>query len=149
MPPGRISCVDITSRAVLGSLPVYAYCQRAGSITTKRDRAHVEKRLSDFKAVTRRLSDLRTADTALNAVQVEALGRKVNLLVCDYLINLFRLRTAWPRVKSEIASLRQQGLWPLAREHYSLSYVVFRWLAASEAGIWLLARAERIRKRLH
>lgn len=131
------------------SLPVYAYCQRAGSITTKRDRAHVEKRLSDFKAVTRRLSDLRAADTALNAVQVEALGRKVNLLVCDYLINLFRLRTAWPRLKSEIASLRQQGLWPLAREHYSLSYVVFRWLAASEAGILLLARAERIRKRLH
>ena len=131
------------------SLCVYAYCQRSGSITTRKDKAHVEKRLSDFKAVTRRLSDLRVAKTALNGVQAEALDRKVNFLVCDYLINLFRLRATLPQVKYEIVSLRQQGLWPLARKYYSLFYVAFRWLAACGAGIWLLARAERIRSRLH
>lgn len=129
---------------VHASLPVYAYFRRPGSIMTGQAHGHVEKRLADFRLILGRVAAWRQGSTPLDAVQRQGLERKINLLACDYLRNLFRARVPIPRVRAEIRSMRADGLFPLPRRGYSPAYEAFRMLSQCRWGLFLLGWAERV-----
>ena len=135
---GRLVCLPVVA---------YAYYRRPGSIIMTKDRRHVDRRLTDFKEVWRRLADKCRADATLSGVQREGLERKVAFLTVDYVINLFRAGASQRVVRRELDDLRSAGLWPLPQRAYSWYYRAFRGLSGTRPGLWLLKKMDQIRSR--
>lgn len=130
-------------------LDVYAYYQRPDSIITKKGTEHLNKRFSDFKRVMSSLAAFQEKHKQQsNQRQKDALERKLNLLVCDFLINMFRNHYSYSKIRHELQVLNELKLFPLANKPYSFKYNVFRWLSTKRLGIKALYFIELIRYKL-
>lgn len=123
--------------AWLSTAQAYMYRQRPHSITTTADAPHVMKRLDDTKGILMRLYAL--ADR-LPTDDKTALQRRVAQLTMDYLYHVITDTRNRQYLDAQLSELRQAGLFPLPRKHYTRKYTWFRRLMQSDTGISLLMR---------
>lgn len=113
----------------------YYYRERETSATRQTDEAHVSKRLDDSLTVIRHLSQL---SDRLPAADKPGMQRRVAQLTMDYLYNIILLTRSGETLRQRIATLRQEGLFPLPDRDYSTKYTWFRRLIDSDTGRSLL-----------
>lgn len=118
----------------------YYYRQRRGSIMHADAANHIDKRLSDSLAVILRLQQM--AATMPETAR-QALARRVAQLTMDYLYNTIQLTHSRQRLDDAIATLEQQGLYPLPDKRYTRKYWMFRRLVQSKMGRSLLLHIVR------
>ena len=113
----------------------YYYRQRRGSIMHADAASHIDKRLSDSLAVILRLQQMAAT---MPETDREALARRIAQLTMDYLYNTIQLTHSRQRLDAAIATLEQQGLYPLPDKRYTRKYWMFRRLVQSKMGRSLL-----------
>lgn len=113
----------------------YYYRQRRGSIMHADAANHIDKRLSDSLAVILRLQQMAAT---MPETDRQALARRVAQLTMDYLYNTIQLTYSRQRLDDAIATLEQQGLYPLPDKRYTRKYWMFRRLVQSKMGRSLL-----------
>lgn len=115
----------------------YFYRRRQGSIVSADTSRHTLRRLNDFHYVIASLH--RQADT-LPADERTALERRVAQLTMDYIYNIIVQTRSRHYLDRQLEHLRQEGLFPLPDNGYTMKYTWFRRLTSSSAGISLLLR---------
>ena len=118
----------------------YYYRQRRGSIMHADAANHIDKRLSDSLAVILRLHQMAAT---MPETDRQALARRVAQLTMDYLYNTIQLTHSRQRLDDAIATLEQQGLYPLPDKRYTRKYWMFRRLVQSKMGRSLLLHIVR------
>lgn len=118
----------------------YYYRQRRGSIMHADAANHIDKRLSDSLAVILRLQQMAAT---MPESDRQALARRVAQLTMDYLYNTIQLTHSRQRLDAAIATLEQQGLYPLPDKRYTRKYWMFRRLVQSKMGRSLLLHIVR------
>lgn len=118
----------------------YYYRQRRGSIMHADAASHIDKRLSDSLAVILRLQQMAAT---MPETDREALARRIAQLTMDYLYNTIQLTHSRQRLDAAIATLEQQGLYPLPDKRYTRKYWMFRRLVQSKMGRSLLLHIVR------
>lgn len=118
----------------------YYYRQRQGSIMHADAASHIDKRLSDSLAVILRLQQMAAT---MPETDRQALARRVAQLTMDYLYNTIQLTHSRQRLDDAIATLEQQGLYPLPDKRYTRKYWMFRRLVQSKMGRSLLLHIVR------
>lgn len=118
----------------------YYYRQRRGSIMHVDAANHIDKRLSDSLAVILRLQQMAAT---MPETDRQALARRVAQLTMDYLYNTIQLTHSRQRLDDAIATLEQQGLYPLPDKRYTRKYWMFRRLVQSKMGRSLLLHIVR------
>lgn len=118
----------------------YYYRQRRGSIMHADAASHIDKRLSDSLAVILRLQQMAAT---MPETDRQALARRVAQLTMDYLYNTIQLTHSRQRLDDAIATLEQQGLYPLPDKRYTRKYWMFRRLVQSKMGRSLLLHIVR------
>lgn len=118
----------------------YYYRQRRGSIMHADAASHIDKRLSDSLAVILRLQQMAAT---MPETDRQALARRVAQLTMDYLYNTIQLTHSRQRLDAAIATLEQQGLYPLPDKRYTRKYWMFRRLVQSKMGRSLLLHIVR------
>lgn len=118
----------------------YYYRQRRGSIMHADAANHIDKRLSDSLAVILRLQQMAAT---MPETDRQALARRVAQLTMDYLYNTIQLTHSRQRLGDAIATLEQQGLYPLPDKRYTRKYWMFRRLVQSKMGRSLLLHIVR------
>lgn len=118
----------------------YYYRQRRGSIMHAAAASHIDKRLSDSLAVILRLQQMAAT---MPETDRQALARRVAQLTMDYLYNTIQLTHSRQRLDDAIATLEQQGLYPLPDKRYTRKYWMFRRLVQSKMGRSLLLHIVR------
>lgn len=118
----------------------YYYRQRRGSIMHADAANHIDKRLSDSLAVILRLQQMAAT---MPETDRQALARRVAQLTMDYLYNTIQLTHSRQRLDDAIATLEQQGLYPLPDKRYTRKYWMFRRLVQSKMGRSLLLHIVR------
>lgn len=119
---------------------IYNYCIRKDSITSNSNPDFERKRIEDlFSLLERLLSFRKEQENKCNAIQKRGLDRKTATLTVDTILNLLYNR----RSASEIARicktrLQPLGVYPLPKGNYSFKYKVFRLLANSQIGLFIL-----------
>ena len=73
----------------------------------------------------------------------QALARRIAQLTMDYLYNTIQLTHSRQRLDDAIATLEQQGLYPLPDKRYTRKYWMFRRLVQSKMGRSLLLHIVR------
>ncbi|MBQ7947388.1 MAG: glycosyltransferase family 2 protein [Bacteroidaceae bacterium] len=119
---------------------IYNYCIRQRSTTTARSAANVEKRLADRMTVLERLATFRaTTSTQSNSIQRKALQRKLTTLVVDTIVNNLRAGKSAKQTHNLCTSrITPLMLYPIAEGDYGFKFKIFRKLANSKTGLYLL-----------
>lgn len=119
---------------------VYNYCIRKGSITSNNDSAFESKRIEDLFSLMERLTEFRNKELiGANPLQKSGIERKMTMLTVDTILNLFYAnKSAKEIIRLCNTRLRELSLYPLPPKKYSLKYRLFRKLANSKLGIWIL-----------
>lgn len=127
----------LRARRVLVS-PAVAYFYRLGpgTITTRRDSAHRQRRLDDLLRVIGLLQEQAVA--LPDPGQRRALTRRVHQLAMDHIYTTLTLTPTSGEALQHIGRLRPLGLYPLPARRYTLKYTLFRLLTARPAGLRLL-----------
>lgn len=120
--------------------PIYNYCIRNNSTITGRSAEQVEKRLQDHMTVLERLATFNaTTSTQSNSVQRKALQRKLTTLVVDTIVNhLHAGRSATQIHNTCTRSITPLMLYPIANGDYGCKFKIFRRLANSKLGLYIL-----------
>lgn len=113
----------------------YFYRKRTGSITTKKDKKHILKRLNDFEQIIKHLHDI---STTLPMAESTALQRRVAQLTMDYIYNIIKMTKSQSQLETRLMRLQKVGLYPLPDRDYSQKYIWFRKLANSKTGLYIL-----------
>ena len=121
-------------------VPVYAYYQRAGSTVHSRSREHTDELFRNSFAV---LGRLLRFEASLAGVSHAGVTRKVRFLAVDILRRSLREPNWQERWSQSAHQLRALGLYPIPAARYSLKYSLFRLLASSRLGRWVLHEFER------
>jgi len=122
---------------IVTSAQAYYYQQRPDSITNSRDTNIIQKRLSDFKGILRRLH---IAADRMPIDDKTALQRRVAQLTMDYIYQVIRLTRSRKQLESEIQELTRLSLFPLPNQAYTTKYTWFRRMSATSVGRALLMR---------
>ena len=121
-------------------VPVYAYYQRAGSTVHSRSREHTDELFSNSFAVLGRLLQF---EASLAGVPHGGVTRKVRFLAVDILRRSLREPNWQERWSQSAHQLSALGLYPIPAARYSVKYSLFRLLASSRLGRWVLHVLER------
>lgn len=121
-------------------VPVYAYYQRAGSTVHSRSREHTDELFSNSFAVLGRLLQF---EASLAGVPHGGVTRKVRFLAVDILRRSLREPNWQERWSQSAHQLSALGLYPIPAARYSAKYSLFRLLASSRLGRWVLHVLER------
>ena len=117
----------------------YAYVQRPGSTTHKRDREHIDDLFRAYFTVLDNLQQMEGEEPSPH----EGLDRKLHFLSLDILRHALR-QDDWQQRFTECGQqLRQRGLFPLPKAAYSEKYRLFRLLSKHSAGRKCLRVAEQ------
>lgn len=119
---------------------VYNYCIRKESITSSSSPAFETKRIEDLFSLLERLTEFRNRELiGANPLQKLGIERKMTMLTVDTILNLFYAnKSAKGIIKLCNTRLRVLSLYPLPAKKYSLKYRIFRKLANSKPGIFIL-----------
>ena len=120
---------------IVTSAQAYYYQQRPDSITNASDTNNLQKRLSDFKGILRRLH---IAADRMPINDKTALQRRVAQLTMDYIYQVIRLTRSRKQLESEIKELTSLSLFPLPNQAYTTKYTWFRRMSATSVGRALL-----------
>lgn len=115
----------------------YFYRKRKESITIKKDKKHILKRLNDTERIIFHLYDMAAT---LPAIDGTALARRVAQLTMDYIFNIIRLTHSGKQLHERIDRLKKRGLYPLPDHDYTKKYKWFRKMTNSEMGLKILLR---------
>jgi len=119
------------------AVKAYYYRTHPGSITTKTEQKHTEKRLADSFYVIRRLSEV--ADSLPHNDRL-ALERRIHQLAMDHIYQSVLQTLSLPAVNEELRKLATLGLYPLPDCNYTAKYKWFRLISSSQTGVKLLLR---------
>ena len=122
---------------IVTSAQAYYYEKRPDSITNTKDPNSIQKRLSHFKGILRRLH---IAADRMPIDDKTALQRRVAQLTMDYIYQVVRMTQSRKLLESEIQELTQLSLFPLPNQAYTTKYTWFRRLSATSVGRALLMR---------
>lgn len=119
---------------------IYNYCLRPESITSNTDKEFEEKRLDDLFGLLRRLTQFRNERQATsNKIQQRALKRKITMLTVDTILNLLYNNKSTKQIHTLCNTrLRPIGLYPLPHLTHSIKYILFRLLANSKPGLYII-----------
>jgi len=120
---------------IVTSAQAYYYEKRPDSITNTKDPNSIQKRLSDFKGILRRLH---IAADRMPIDDKTALQRRVAQLTMDYIYQVIRQTRSRKLLESEIQELTQLSLFPLPNQAYTTKYTWFRRLSSTSVGRALL-----------
>lgn len=120
---------------IVTSAQAYYYEKRPDSITNTKAPNSIQKRLSDFKGILRRLQ---IAADRMPIDDKTALQRRVAQLTMDYIYQVVRMTQSRKLLESEIQELTQLSLFPLPNQAYTAKYTWFRRLSATSVGRALL-----------
>lgn len=121
----RASSVYFTSAAA------YFYRNRPNSITTNTDDTHLNKRLDDLEHV---LFMLHSESGNMNGNEKMGMERRVAQLTMDYIFTIIRLKNNYKILCERLERLKGKGLFPLPKNDYTWSYIVFRILSNNVLG---------------
>lgn len=122
----------------------YFYTLRNGSITTKKDDRHIQKRLDDKRDI---LTGLWEYCNKLTCSPCMAMERRVRQLTMDYIFDIMTSGRGWQELRSRLRELKGRGLFPLPLKRYTLKYYIFASLADTYPGLLLLSAVLRRVKR--
>ena len=122
---------------IVTSAQAYYYEKRPDSITNTKDPNSIQKRLSDFKGILRRLH---IAADRMPIDDKTALQRRVAQLTMDYIYQVIRQTRSRKQLESEIKELTRLSLFPLPNQAYTTKYIWFRRMSATLVGRALLMR---------
>lgn len=122
---------------IVTSAQAYYYEKRPDSITNTKDPNSIQKRLSDFKGILRRLH---IAADRMPIDDKTALQRRVAQLTMDYIYQVIRQTRSRKQLESEIKELTRLSLFPLPNQAYTTKYIWFRRMSATSVGRALLMR---------
>ena len=119
---------------------IYNYCIRKGSITSNSNPEFEKKRIEDLFLLLQRLSAFRKeCQGSSNTIQKRGIDRKMTMLTVDTIVNLlYNGQSAKELSKLCNTRLRPLGLYPLPQASYSIKYRIFRILANSPLGLFIL-----------
>ncbi len=122
-------------RVCVTDAKAYYYYKRSGTITTHADEESKEKRFSDIRGVLTRLNELQD-----RVPQVErlALQRRVAQLTMDYIYQVIIQERSRKKLDECLASLQEEGLYPLPDRDYTQKYKWFRKMTNSSFGRTIL-----------
>lgn len=100
----------------------YFYRQHPGTIMSRRDSAHIQKRLDDSVVVLKELQALRDS---LTGVEQEALQRCIDQQVMAYIYFIVMLTHSYSELRHRTSALRHSHLFPLPLKMYTLKYFLF------------------------
>ena len=120
---------------IVTSAQAYYYEKRPDSITNTKDPNSIQKRLSDFKGILRRLH---IAADRMPIDDKTALQRRVAQLTMDYIYQVVRMTQSRKLLESEIQELTRLSLFPLPNQAYTTKYTWFRRMSATSVGRALL-----------
>lgn len=100
----------------------YFYRQHSGTIMSRRDSAHIQKRLDDSVVVLKELQALRDS---LTGVEQEALQRCIDQQVMAYIYFIVMLTHSYSELRHRTSALRHSHLFPLPLKMYTLKYFLF------------------------
>lgn len=120
---------------IVTSAQAYYYEKRPDSITNTKDPNSIQKRLSDFKGILRRLH---IAADRMPIDDKTALQRRVAQLTMDYIYQVIRQTRSRKQLESEIKELTRLSLFPLPNQAYTTKYTWFRRLSSTSVGRALL-----------
>ena len=123
---------------------VYAYYNRAGSITNSLDKTSIEKRKTDFLFVIKSLENVRT-NGSLSPVQTDALSRRITYLTADYITIGLRSGSISKVRKNRIKDLRLAQLFPIKIIDGENKLKIFSLLSRCYCGLWLIKYIDKIR----
>lgn len=113
------------------NIPAYYYRERACSITTRKDKTTIYKRLNDLKGVITRLNCL---CNILCKDKQKALNRRVHQLTMDYIYKIIIEAKQLQFLNKEIKELAELGLFPLPKHNYTKKYILFRMVSRYAIG---------------
>ena len=122
----------------------YFYTLRNGSITTKKDDRHIQKRLDDKRDI---LTGLWEYCNKLTCSPCMAMERRVRQLTMDYIFDIMTSGRGWQELCTRLRELKGKGLFPLPLRHYTLKYYIFASLVDTYPGLLLLSAVLRTVKR--
>lgn len=117
---------------------VYMYCSRENSISNNRDKAHIEKLISD------RISIFKELTKYVNLFSDErksGLERKLNFLALDIVRLLIRKSCSDKIVSCALDELINTGYYPLKKNHYSFNYKFFSYILSQRSYILFFSQS--------
>lgn len=118
----------------------YFYRKRSGSTMTTQTDEHKTRRLDNALGVILRLKTIADRSPEIDRV---ALNRRVAQLTMDHLYNTIKLTHSRKQLSATIATLRENGLYPLPDKSYTRKYTLFRRLVGNVVGRQILLAAIR------
>lgn len=106
-------------KTIKTDIDAYFYREREDSIMHKTDDEWAKRRLNDMEGVIMRLNGHLSH---LDHKAKEGLQRRVDQLCMDYIYNIAKLTHSRKCMKQRIDRLRQNGLFPLPKKHYTAKY---------------------------
>ena len=119
---------------------LYCYCIRKGSTTANKSKEFERKRISDFIHIVERIHRFAQDNSyKSNTIQQRAIAHKLDTLTVDAILNMMYAGMRAKEIKRICKEkLRPLGLYPLRKASYSLKYRIFRAIANTTPGIYLL-----------
>jgi len=111
--------------------PAYLYTDHALSATHRVDSASINKRLCQQLDTIMSLHQLLPS---LSQTEQQGMKRRVAQMSMDYLYNTIRLKHSHKDLREAINQLKNNGLFPLPKDNYTIKYKWFRRLTESSAG---------------
>ena len=127
-------------KLICSNQPIYNYCIRKDSITSRIDNIHEQKRIKDIFLLLKRIVTFRIQEQEkCTLIQRKALNRKIAMLTIDTLLNLFYNGNSAKEIEQTCrTTLSSLGLHPLPKKNYSFKYWIFATLANNSIGLKLL-----------
>lgn len=129
---------EFTPQLILSAEKLYAtdtcayyYRKNASSVTRRKGKRRLVKRLADTEHVIYNLHNLAGTMPALDSV---ALRRRVAQLTMDYIYNIITLTRSRHQLEKRIRSLEKKGLYPLPADKYKWKYRMFNKMIRTESG---------------
>ncbi|RRD00894.1 glycosyltransferase family 2 protein [Prevotella sp. OH937_COT-195] len=142
---------EFTPQLILSAEKLYAtdtcayyYRKNSSSVTHKKGKRRLAKRLADTEHVIYNLYHL--AGT-LPAQDSAALRRRVAQLTMDYIYNTIVLTRSRHQLEKRIRNLEKKGLYPLPSDNYTWKYKIFNKMIKSDTGKKVLMLALPLLKR--
>ncbi|MDL2214902.1 glycosyltransferase [Dysgonomonas sp. OttesenSCG-928-M03] len=124
---------------------VYAYYQRADSVTNRKDTEFVQIKINDSIWVLDQLMSF-LHEGNLSGLQQKGIQRKIAFLTVDIVINLIRFQMNKNIITQTLDKLEKRKLYPFASKSYGWRYSLFRMVFNSRQNVCLASKAGLFKK---
>lgn len=125
----------LADRILVTPTVAYEYTFNPESITNKKEKAHILRRLSDLAGIIDRLNGM-----PLDGICQKAVIRRIHVLAMCYVVEVIRARFTLKDTRQALHGLRQLQLYPLPAFKGIRRYKTIRLLTSSPWLVWLCSR---------